>query len=367
MLEAHEPDVSISTATVRSPWSPSTGPRRNAVDPTTATSLYEVFSAFDDDRLPGRRADRAGGTFCAGADLQSGPGERYRVAEDGPGPMGPTRLELTSRSSPPSGAAVAGAWSWPSGATSGWRPRTPLRCVCRRFGVPRSTAARAASPAGGQGRALDLILTGRRGGRRGPGIGLVNRVVPHGHRPRRRRRLGHELAALPQACLRNDRRSASTSGVCRADDAIVNELRLGLDSLSSPERHAGPARFAAGAGRRRRRPSTRRTTSGGANMPDAGRLRLRRHPDRRGERLRLPAAVAGRPRRAAAAAGLAPAGPRRPGRRTGRPTGPRRSCSSGSFPASPSAVRRVSESSPVTRRVVSGPGQGALRPAPRPG
>ena len=37
----------------------------------------------------------AGGTFCAGADLKAvGTPEGNRVAEDGDGPMGPTRLRL---------------------------------------------------------------------------------------------------------------------------------------------------------------------------------------------------------------------------------------------------------------------------------
>src|SRR6202011_335041 len=71
--------------------------RRNAVDPATATALLEAFTAFDaDDSASVGVLTGGGGTFCAGADLRAlAEGALYHVAEDGPGPMGPTRLELS--------------------------------------------------------------------------------------------------------------------------------------------------------------------------------------------------------------------------------------------------------------------------------
>jgi enoyl-CoA hydratase len=60
---------------------------------------------------------------------------------------------------------------------------------------------------------------------------------------------GRELAALPQTCLRNDRRSTLDQWGLSTAEAMVVETRLGLDSLASPEAASGPARFAAGAGR----------------------------------------------------------------------------------------------------------------------
>src|SRR6185437_9595776 len=71
--------------------------RRNAVDKETAAELAESFRRFEADAA----ADvailtGAGGHFCAGADLTAfAAGERDRVAEDGDGPMGPTRMRLT--------------------------------------------------------------------------------------------------------------------------------------------------------------------------------------------------------------------------------------------------------------------------------
>jgi enoyl-CoA hydratase len=58
-----------------------------------------------------------------------------------------------------------------------------------------------------------------------------------------------ELAALPQTCMRNDRQSALAQWGCSEEDAIRTELRLGRDSLASPDAASGATRFAGGAGR----------------------------------------------------------------------------------------------------------------------
>src|SRR5689334_7502053 len=70
---------------------------RNAVDGPTAAALADAFRRFEQDAtlavaiLTGR-----GGTFCAGADLKGVAEARgNRVAEDGDGPMGPSRLLLS--------------------------------------------------------------------------------------------------------------------------------------------------------------------------------------------------------------------------------------------------------------------------------
>ena len=66
--------------------------RRNAVDAATAAELLEAFTAFDEDEAVSVAVlTGAGGAFCAGADLKAlAEGDRRPVAEDGPGPMGPT-------------------------------------------------------------------------------------------------------------------------------------------------------------------------------------------------------------------------------------------------------------------------------------
>ena len=56
------------------------------------------------------------------------------------------------------------------------------------------------------------------------------------------------LAGLPQDCLRNDRMSLLAGEGRTVEDAMRNELRLGLASLAAGAAE-GAARFAAGAGR----------------------------------------------------------------------------------------------------------------------
>jgi enoyl-CoA hydratase len=70
---------------------------RNAVDGPTAQALAEAFRRFDAERdLAVAILTGAGGTFCAGADLKAvATGRGNHVAEDGDGPMGPTRMLLS--------------------------------------------------------------------------------------------------------------------------------------------------------------------------------------------------------------------------------------------------------------------------------
>jgi enoyl-CoA hydratase len=229
--------------------------RRNAVDPVTATALLDAFVAFDrDDSAAVAVLTGAAGTFCAGADLRSlAEGDRHRVAEDGPGPMGPTRLALGK----PVVAAVEGYAVAGGLELAVWcdlrvaAEDAAFGVFCRRFGVPLIDGGTVRLPRLiGQGRALDLILTGREvGAAEALAMGLVNRVVPTGTTLDRAVDWAQELAALPQACLRNDRRSTLAQWDLPVEEAMRTELRLGLDSLASPDARSGPARFASGAGR----------------------------------------------------------------------------------------------------------------------
>jgi enoyl-CoA hydratase len=80
-------------------------------------------------------------------------------------------------------------------------------------------------------------------------IGLVNRVVPTGTAREEAERLAAELAALPQACLRNDRMSAIESVSLDHDAAMAGEFAHGLASLADPALLAGVTSFRKGAGR----------------------------------------------------------------------------------------------------------------------
>jgi enoyl-CoA hydratase len=82
---------------------------RNAVDGPTALALAQAFRDFDgDDALKVAILTGEGAHFCAGADLRavaSGEaGRANRIAADGDGPMGPTRMQLSK----PVIAAVSG-------------------------------------------------------------------------------------------------------------------------------------------------------------------------------------------------------------------------------------------------------------------
>jgi enoyl-CoA hydratase/carnithine racemase len=229
--------------------------RRNAVDPPTASALVEAFRRFDADRdaavavLTG-----AGGTFCAGADLKAlAEGQARRIAVDGEGPMGPTRLRLSKPViAAVEGHAVAGGLElalWcdlrvmAADATFG--------VYCRRFGVPLVDLGTVRLPRLiGHSRAIDLILTGRAvGAEEAQAIGLANRVVPAGQARAAAVELGRQISAFPQVCLRNDRRSAIEQWDLTEEQATVNEVRLGLETVRSGETSDGASRFASGAGR----------------------------------------------------------------------------------------------------------------------
>ncbi|HEX6351135.1 MAG TPA: crotonase/enoyl-CoA hydratase family protein [Candidatus Dormibacteraeota bacterium] len=228
---------------------------RNAVDGPTADELVDAFRRFDRERgLAAAVLTGAGGNFCAGADLKGvAEGRGNRVAEDGEGPMGPTRLRLGKPViAAVEGYAVAGGlelalWCDLRVAAEG----AVFGVFCRRWGVPLVDGGTIRLPRiVGQGRALDLILTGRPvEAAEALAIGLTNRVVPRGQARTAAVELARQLAAFPQACLRSDRRSAYEQWDLDLAAALRNETRLGLEVIATGETRAGAERFAAGAGR----------------------------------------------------------------------------------------------------------------------
>jgi enoyl-CoA hydratase len=228
---------------------------RNAVDGPTAAALGGAFRDFDaDESAHVAVLWGAGGTFCAGADLKAvGGPDGNRTSPDGDGPMGPTRMRLGKPViAAISGYAVAGGLE-----LAAWcdlrvaEEDAVLGVFCRRFGVPLIDGGTVRLPRLiGLGRALDLILTGRAvPAAEALSIGLVDRVVPPGQARAAAEDLAHELAALPQACLRSDR-AATLEGVSLpAGDAMANEFLHGLGVLSAPGFAAGVQRFRDGAGR----------------------------------------------------------------------------------------------------------------------
>jgi enoyl-CoA hydratase/carnithine racemase len=229
--------------------------RRNAVDSVCADQLREAFLAFDgDDDRSVAVLTGAAGTFCAGADLKAvAEGDRRPIPDHGPGPMGPTRLTLSK----PVVAAVEGYAVAGGIELALWcdlrvaAEDAVFGVFCRRFGVPLCDLGTVRLPRiVGHGRAMDLILTGRAvAAPEALTIGLATRVVAHGEALAAAVTLAHQLAGLPQVCLRSDRMSVLEQWGLTEEDAAVGEARRGRDVVRSGETLEGAMRFAGGAGR----------------------------------------------------------------------------------------------------------------------
>jgi enoyl-CoA hydratase len=229
---------------------------RNAVDGQHAQALYDGFLAFDaDDSASVAVLHGAGGVFCAGADL--GAVTRGEMPLPGPpgedtkGPMGPTRLQLGKPViAAVDGYAVAGGIElalWCDLRVAD--PAATFGIFCRRWGVPLIDGGTVRLPRlVGFGVAMDLLLTGRAvGAEEALRIGLANRVSAPGAALAEAVALAHELAALPQLCLRQDRLSSYDQQGLGVDEALAAEWQHGMMSLKDAV--AGAARFAAGEGR----------------------------------------------------------------------------------------------------------------------
>jgi enoyl-CoA hydratase len=228
---------------------------RNAVDPETAAALRDAFRRFDtDDSLRVAVLTGGGGTFCAGFDLKAfAAGENYLSEDYADGPMGPTRMELDK----PVVAAIEGYAVAGGLELALW---CDLRVVARdavlgvfnrRFGVPLIDLGTVRLPRMiGQGRALDLILTGRAvSADEALQIGLVERVVEARHALSAAQGLARRLAEFPQDGLRADRRSVLAQWGMSFDDAARFEHRGGARAIASGEAREGARRFAEGTGR----------------------------------------------------------------------------------------------------------------------
>src|SRR5207302_10688264 len=148
-----------------------------------------------------------GGVCCAGADRAEAGGPRgNRVAPDGDGPMGPSRMRLGK----PVIAAVAGYAVAGGLELALWcdlrvaEESAVFGVFCRRWGVPLIDGGTVRLPRLiGQGRALDMVVTGRPvSASEALGLGLGDRVVPEGASRTAAAELAQELARFPQPCRR---------------------------------------------------------------------------------------------------------------------------------------------------------------------
>ena len=235
--------------------------RRNAVDAETAALLHDGFTRFEADHEARALVLTGAGpqAFCAGADLKAIaavgtdqlPDKIEAVSERPEGPMGFTRLAASK----PTIAAISG-WCLAGGlelalwcdlrvATETARLGFPER----RWGVPLIDGGTQRLPrVVGQGRALELILTGRiLAADEALGWGLVNEIVPADRHVERALELAEGLAGFPQQTMLSDRRAALEALGLPLKRGLELEAELGGRSIEVGIR--GAARFAAGEGR----------------------------------------------------------------------------------------------------------------------
>lgn len=233
---------------------------RGAMDPTSAEELHAAFLAFEADETASIAVFTGeNGVFCAGFDLKyaaslSGPEALDQFDDHSPqsaAPMGPSRLELSKPViAAIAGPAVAGGMELAIWADMRVMEETAYMGVyCRRWGVPLIDGGTHRLPRlVGEGRAMDLILTGRRvDADECLAIGLCEYVVPEGKARTKAEALAHDIARFPQACLRADRRAARASHSLSTQEALADEWRGSKQAFG--EGIKGAARFSSGKGR----------------------------------------------------------------------------------------------------------------------
>ena len=206
---------------------------RNAVDPDHADALNDAFVAFDTDEgshVAVLWGD--GGAFCAGADLHSLATRGIATPENtnthrslefprdgGPvprGPMGPSRLRLSKPViAAIEGPAVAGGMELALWADCRIMAEGSYMGVYnRRWGVPLSDGGSVRLPRlVGEGRALELIMTGRKvDAEECLRIGLCERVVAKGRARRAAEDMARKIARFPQSSLRHGAFSSQQLG-----------------------------------------------------------------------------------------------------------------------------------------------------------
>jgi enoyl-CoA hydratase len=242
---------------------------RNAMDPESADALTEAFLQFDaDDQAAVAVFYGEGGAFCAGWDLKyvstldtNAPLGELDIPPARPrgnggdiprGPLGPSRLELDK----PVIAAVAGPAVAGGMELALWCDFRVMQedayfgVYCRRWGVPLIDGGTVRLPRiVGLGRALEIIMTGRRV----PSdeclrIGLCEYVVANGTVRDKAEDLAREIARFPQVCVRADRRSAIRSHGLPVREALIQEWYNGREALKD-DGVAGAGRFKDGLGR----------------------------------------------------------------------------------------------------------------------
>lgn len=235
---------------------------RNAMDPESAAALYDAFLEFDasnDAHVAVFWGE--GGAFCAGWDLKHASAlagadalDPFDFPNEGIPPMaamGPSRLELSKPViAAIAGPAVAGGMELAIWADIRVMEDSAFMGVyCRRWGIPLIDGGTVRLPRlVGEGRAMDLILTGRRvDADEALRIGLCEYVVPEGMARDKAESLARDIVQFPQSCARADRRSARAQYGLSLRDAMRQEWWSGKPELTIGI--GGAKRFTSGKGR----------------------------------------------------------------------------------------------------------------------
>ncbi len=241
-----ESDGPVTTIVINRPQA------KNALDNEAAHGLAAALKAFEADAMARVAVlTGAGGAFCAGADLKElGSGTDYFPWAGSE--AGPLRSPLTK----PVIAAVEGH---ACAGGLGVALFCDIRIVddsavfgvfSRRWGVPMSDGTTVRLPRiVGQGRALDMLLTGRAvDADEAIAMGLATRKVARGTTRAEAEKLARQIAGFPPIAMTSDRQSAYESFDRDQQAAIRREMELSL-AARRLESQSGAARFAKGEGR----------------------------------------------------------------------------------------------------------------------
>lgn len=240
---------------------------RNAVDTEHAEALVAAFREFEEGPASVAVFWGKGGNFCAGWDLKLAASlsdaqtrEDYFDSLEFPvghapserGPLGPSRMELSKPViGAIEGAAVAGGMELALWCDIRVMAETAyLGVFCRRWGITLMDGGAVRLPRiVGQGRALEIALTGRKvEAEECERLGLAERVVPHGEARAEAEALAAEIARFPQIAVRADRRTIIETRGMSVRDGMKVEWANGKDAIRR-EGTAGAGRFRDGAGR----------------------------------------------------------------------------------------------------------------------
>jgi len=236
---------------------------RNAINPKSADALHEAFLEFEKDESASVAVFWGeGGVFCSGWDLKYAASLDGEVAlreldfsENGSHPrgaMGPSRLKIDK----PVIAAVAGPAVAGGMELALWcdfrvmEQNSYFGVYCRRWGIPLIDGGTVRLPRlVGQGRALEIILTGRKvTAEESIRIGLCEYIVEDGKSREKAEEIAHQIAGFPQSCLRADRRSTIGQNGLSVNDGLIQEWQNGLPELRK-EGLVGAVKFKNGKGR----------------------------------------------------------------------------------------------------------------------